>query len=325
MKQATALAHPNIALVKYWGKRDTALNLPAVGSISITLDTLHTKTKVRFDETLDSDVFLLDGASNAGETRRVVDCLSLLREIAGVQTHAEVRSENSFPTGSGLASSASGFAALVVAADAALDLGLDQSRLSELARRGSGSAARSVLGGFVELHHGEWEDGADCIATSLLDAAEWPLAVTVGVISRKAKKVGSTAGMELTRETSSYYSAWVDGAEADLLAARVAIVERDFQKLADVSELSCLKMHALAMSSQPGLMYWHGATVEGIHRIRQLRRGGHAVFFTIDAGPQLKVISTPEAVATVTDALSDISGVQDVLLTGLGEGARVVD
>ena len=325
MKEATALAHPNIALVKYWGKRDTELNLPAVGSISITLDTLHTKTHVRFDESLDRDVFSLDDATSEGMTQRVVGCLDLFRQTADADIYAEVQSQNNFPTGSGLASSASGFAALVVAADAALELGLDKFRLTELARRGSGSAARSVLGGFVELHHGEWTDGSDCIATPLLAASAWPLAVTVGVISRKAKKIGSTAGMELTRETSPFYAAWLSGAESDLAAARTAIAERDFQKLADVSELSCLKMHALAMSAQPGLMYWHGATVEGIHRVRQLRDAGHAVFFTIDAGPQLKVVSTPDAVATVSDALKDIPGVQDILQVGLGEGARLVD
>ena len=131
--------------------------------------------------------------------------------------------------------------------------------------------------------------------------------------------------MELTRETSPYYAAWVAGAETDLAMARDAIADRDFQKLADVSELSCLKMHALMMSAQPGLVYWHAATLEGIHRVRQLRSAGHAVFFTIDAGPQLKVVSMPDELTTVKDALRDITGIREVLVAGLGAGATIID
>ncbi len=324
MKNVTATAHPNIALVKYWGKRDTALNLPAVGSLSITLDTLETTTRVEFDDTLDVDRLELDGVTGGAGESRVSACLDLLRDIAGADTRARVVSSNNFPTGAGLASSASGFAALVVAADAALDLGLPPARLSELARRGSGSAARSIFGGFVEMHHGRRTDGADCIAEPLLPASEWPLAVTVGIVSKAAKAVGSTDGMELTRETSPYYSAWVDNAETDLQAARSALDTRDFEKLADVSEHSCLKMHALAMSANPGLMYWQAPTVAGINRVRALRRAGHAVFFTIDAGPQLKVVSLPGELPAVRDALTTIDGLQEIVHTGLGEGARVV-
>ncbi|MDH3588626.1 MAG: diphosphomevalonate decarboxylase [Gammaproteobacteria bacterium] len=319
--QATARAHPNIALVKYWGKRDTRLNLPAVGSISITLDTLHTTTEVKFDAELTGDSVLLNDKVNVAEAERVIACVDLLREIAGVQTCVEVRSSNNFPTGAGLASSASGFAALVTAVDAALNLKLSKAKLSELARRGSGSAARSIFGGFVEMRLGVESDGSDCVAGPLLDASDWPLAVTVGVVSHAAKDVGSTEGMELTRETSPCYPAWVAEAETDLGIARDAVQEKNFEKLADISEHSCLKMHALAMSAQPGLMYWYGPTVEGIHRVRQLRRAGHAVFFTIDAGPQIKVVSLPDEVDTVTDALNDIGGIRDILRTGLGSGA----
>lgn len=325
MSSATARAHPNIALVKYWGKRDVALNLPAVGSISITLDSLHTTTNVHFDAQLEQDTVSLDGASDASAGQRVSSCLDLLREIAGRDDRAAVTSVNNFPTAAGLASSASGFAALVVAADAALDLGLPRHRLSELARRGSGSAARSLFGGFVEMELGEQADGSDSVAAPLLEATEWPLAVTVGVISRTAKSTGSTDGMELTRSSSPYYNQWVQSAPADLAVAREAIEQRDFEKLADVSEHSCLKMHALAMAAQPGLLYWHPATVAGIHMVRELRRNGHAVFFTIDAGPQLKVVSASDEVDTVTGALRELDGVIDVLHAGLGAGAAIID
>lgn len=320
-----AEAHPNIALIKYWGKRDVPLNLPAVGSLSITLDTLWTRTRVQFDASLQQDRVHLNGREDDKETRRIGACLDLLRERAGCRLHARVDSRNNFPTGAGLASSASGFAALVIAADAALGLQLSPQDLSAYARRGSGSAARSIFGGYVEWAHGERSDGSDSIARPLLDADAWPLSVVVAVTSTAQKAIGSTAGMNLTRDTAPYWDAWVATGEADLAEARAAIAARDFERLAAIAEYSCLKMHALAMSARPGLLYWNGTTVEGMHRVRQLRAQGHAVFFTIDAGPQIKAICLPESAAAVEAALRDLPGVLRVHRTGLGAGARRID
>lgn len=321
---ATARAHPNIALVKYWGKRDTKLNLPAVGSISITLDTLHTTTQLRFDAGLAEDLVLVNGQADPFAAARITACLELLRERAGVRSRAEVRTENNFPTGAGLASSASGFAALVTAANAALNLGLSQQELSVYARRGSGSAARSIHGGFVEMQLGSAADGSDCFAQPLAAASEFPLAVSVAVISRERKRTGSTDGMELTRESSPYYHDWIAAQQADLDEARAAIRAHDFDKLAAVSEHSCMKMHAVAAAARPWLLYLQGGTVEALHRVRELRAAGVAVFFTIDAGPQLKAISLPEHQSRVVDALADIPSVIEVIQTGLGEGAQLV-
>jgi diphosphomevalonate decarboxylase (EC 4.1.1.33) len=211
-----AEAHPNIALVKYWGKRDTALNLPAVGSLSITLDTLWTRSRVRFDAAWDRDRVQLNGRQDDATTRRVSALLDVLRERAGVTAAADVVSINNFPTGAGLASSASGFAALVVAAADALGLSLAPEEVSALARRGSGSAARSIFGGFVEWARGERDDGRDSVARPLLSASGWPLRVLVAVTSRVGKAVGSTEGMERTRASSPYWDAWLATQEADL-------------------------------------------------------------------------------------------------------------
>lgn len=178
---AVAQAQPNIALVKYWGKRDVALNLPVVGSLSITLDQLWTRTQVRFDPALAADRMTLNGREDAKQLKRSSACLDLLRARAGVNWRAEVVSTNNFPTGAGLASSASGFAALVLAGDAALGLGLSRAELSVLARRCSGSAARSIFGGYVEWAHGTRADGEDSVARPILDAAAWPLAVAVAI------------------------------------------------------------------------------------------------------------------------------------------------
>jgi diphosphomevalonate decarboxylase len=322
--EAAAQAQPNIALVKYWGKREAALNLPAVGSISITLDRLWTRTRVRFDERLSEDRFTLDGRTDPDQAARVSRCLDLLRARAGVSWRAEVASRNNFPTAAGLASSASGFAALVTAASAALGLALSDAERSELARRGSGSAARSIFGGYVEWARGSRADGKDSVAHALRAAAEWPLRVVIAVTSQTAKPVGSSEGMRRSAETSPYHAAWIASQDHDLDAARAAIAARDFEKLADVAEHSCLKMHALALAARPGLIYWNGATVEGLRQIRALRASGVPVFFTVDAGPQLKAVCEPSAAARVAAALAAVPGVLQVVECGLGEGARLV-
>lgn len=322
--QAEAIARANIALIKYWGKRDrerAELNLPAAGSLSITLDALFTRTRIRFDGSLERDVLRLNGRE--ADAARATRFLDIFRARAGQREFALIDSENSFPTGAGLASSASGFAALAAAAAAALKLDIEAAELSALARRGSGSAARSIFGGFVEWHRGEREDGTDSFAASLADAAHWPLRVLVAVTDEGPKSTGSTDGMTRTEFTSPYFDAWIDGQEADLADARAAVLARDFEKLADVSEFSCLKMHACAMAARPGVLYWNGATVEALNAVRALRDRGVPAFFTIDAGPQLKAVCLPEAEAAVRETLSAIGGVKRVIASGLGGGVEV--
>jgi diphosphomevalonate decarboxylase len=323
--EAAATAQPNIALVKYWGKRNAALNLPAAGSLSITLDALHTRTRVRFDDVLDAEDITLDGERDASQSRKIGAFLDLFRARAGIVTRAQVESANDFPTGAGLASSASGFAALAVAADRALGLGLDPRELSMLARRGSGSAARSIFGGFVEMAAGTRDDGEDAFATPLLDASAWPLKVVVAITSRKKKAVDSRAGMETSQRTSPYYRDWVATVPRDLAAARDAVQARDFEKLAEIGEASCLAMHAVMLATRPALIYWNGATLDCIQCVRALRLRGIGVFYTVDAGPQVKAVCLPDDAAGVAEALRDVAGVEDVLVSGLGEGAHIED
>ena len=318
--QAKVRARSNIALVKYWGKADAALNIPAVGSISITLDGLWTDTEIRFDDSLNADRLVLNGTERADQLDRVSRCLDLVRAQAGTESKAWVTSENNFPTGAGLASSASGFAALVGAATAALEFDCPPRELSILARRGSGSAARSLFGGFVEMHKGEAADGSDSFAEPLLAAPDWPLSVLVAITEKSEKAVGSGPGMALSAQTSPFYKDWVTSHPPDLDAARDAIAARDFSALADVSEWSCLKMHASAMSTVPPLLYWNGATVDCLNRVRALRADGVPVFFTIDAGPQVKAVCLPGAEEDVRRAIESVPGVREVLATGLGPG-----
>ena len=324
MKTATAQAQPNIALVKYWGKRDTALNIPAVGSLSGTLDSVRTNIEVQFDPALKVDQFYLNDELQVGKPlQRVIACLDQLRQFSSSQQYAIVKSHNNFPTSAGLASSASGFAALVVAAHTALDLDLSAHELCHLARQGSGSATRSLFGGFVQMSTGQDDIGNEAVASPILSAQEWPLSVVIAITSTQAKSIGSTEGMILSKNTSPYYQAWVDSHGQDMHMAKQAVLQKDFEALAQVSEFSCLKMHALAQSTKPGLLYWNGCTVDCIHVIRDLRASGIPVFFTIDAGPQVKAICLPDYQDQVKNALAQLPGVEKLLVSGLGEGASV--
>jgi diphosphomevalonate decarboxylase len=327
---ASAIAHPNIALVKYWGKAsDAYYNEPAVSSLSITLDTLATETRVTFDVTLTSDQLFLNGIEDPTKLARVSDNLDKIRRLAGIDTRCRIDTANNFPTGAGLASSASGFAALVAASNRALKLGLSDKEQSMLARSMSGSAARSIYGGFVKIslrdaqaHH---EHFGAAFAEPLVDTEHWPLEVCVAVVAEHEKHIGSTEGMEHSRLTSPYYEQWLAGNNADVEEAEKWVLSRDFDALASLSEHSCLKMHALAMASNPGLLYWHGASVDAMHCVRALRKQGSPVFFTIDAGPQLKAICAPGYGEKVAKTLLEIPGVKRVIRCGLGKGVQVRD
>lgn len=322
---AASIAHPNIALVKYWGKRANTTNCPAVGSISITLDTLHTHTRVAFIRGQTQDIFLLNGSpATPSQATRLSCFLDLVRQSAGLDLGAWVESRNNFPTGAGLASSASGFAALADAASRAAGLTLDPRSRSILARQGSGSAARSIFGGYAEMHLGVRPDGQDDFATALADATHWPLRVVIAVTSTAQKDIGSTEGMERTRLTSPYYATWLQSQSQDLTRARAAIATRDFSALARITEHSCMKMHALAMAAEPPLLYWRPATLAALQTIQQLQQQGLAVTYTMDAGPQVKAVCLAEDADKVAAALQQVPGVQEVLNVGLGGPCRSV-
>ncbi|MEL7536326.1 MAG: diphosphomevalonate decarboxylase [Pseudomonadota bacterium] len=319
--QVLASAHPNIALVKYWGKQDAVRNLPAVSSVSITLDRLTVRTRVGFAEHGDKDRLSINGHVDPKSEQRAAQCFDAYRVSADAPFRALVaESDINFPVAAGLASSAAGFAALVTAADVLHGGRLSRLELARLAGQASGSAARSMYGGFVYLAAPENKNHPINVNT-VLSADAWPLSVVIAVTTHEQKAVGSTEGMEQSRLTSPFYDTWVANQAHDVDDALAAIQSHDFERLATISEHNCLKMHAVMLSSQPGLVYWNGATVEAIHRVRGLRRLGHAVFFTIDAGPQIKAVCDPDDTNAVADALADVPGVVEVMCCGLGPGA----
>ncbi|MBD3225366.1 MAG: diphosphomevalonate decarboxylase [Caldithrix sp.] len=324
--QAKAIARSNIALIKYWGKRRQKYNLPAVGSISITLDRLQTVTDVGFSSSLEKDRFTLNGHLVENEQlERVSRFLNLIRKKAGFNDRAQVITTNNFPTAAGLASSASGFAALTLAACKAAGLDFTKKELSILARQGSGSAARSIYGGFVHMYRGQSEDGHDAYAEQIATEKDWDLSVVIAITQALPKETGSTSGMVKSRETSPYYDAWVETGENDLKAMKAAIDRRDFTHVGQLCEYSCLKMHALALSTRPAIIYWNGITLDVMHTIRQLRKEGREVYFTIDAGPQVKAICRTSDRQAVQDRIQQIEGIKQILTTNLGGDAELID
>lgn len=319
--EITARARVNVALVKYWGKRDTALNLPATGSISLTLDGLWVEARCRFGAA--ADECTIDGVAALGEDAdRVLRFVDLVRAEAGIEARARVATTSGVPAGAGLASSAAAFASLALAASRAAGLRLEPPALSALARRGSGSAARSIFGGFVEWHRGERPDGRDCVAEQLLPPAAWDVRMVVAVTSTARKAVSSREGMQRAA-ASPLYPAWVETAERDLAEARGAIAARDLEALGLLAEHNALKMHAVGLAARPPLLYWRGATVECIHRVWALRADGVRGWVTIDAGPQVKVLCAPGDAARIADALGEVPGVERVLTCAPGAGAEV--
>lgn len=309
---AVAIAHPNIALVKYWGKQPGSGNRPATPSLSITLAALTTRTTVL---PAAADALRIGGA----EVRNA----KIERLVAAMRAHWDlppllIDTCSDFPMQAGLASSASGFAALATAIDGAFGLGLDADGRADWARRGSASAARSVFGGFATL-----DAGPHCAAAQLLDGGAWPLEVLVAVASRQPKRVPSTRGMECSRATSPYYDAWVRTADADFAAARDAVQARDFDALAAVAEHSSMKLHALMLSTRPPLLYWNETTVALLRRVQALRDAGAPVFATIDAGPQVKAVCAPGCADAVAAELATVPGVLELIRSGLGGGARL--
>jgi diphosphomevalonate decarboxylase len=317
--RATAIAQPNIALIKYWGKRDIARNLPAVGSISITLSELYTEMTVQLEAAFTQDTLRVNGECNAGMLPRISACLDQV--VGHERMFASIESRSNFPIAAGLASSASAFAAVTVAAASAADLSPTIASLSRQAGRASGSAARSLYGGFAELTN--VTDGIE--VASICSADVWPMNVIVAITESGAKVVGSTAAMEISRQTSPFYERWIQQQAGDLDIARSAIQNRDFAALAAIAEHNCLKMHSVMWASRPPTMYWNAATMRCMQTVRQLQDEGCDVFFTIDAGPQVKAVCLPQESRRVRAALARTPGVIDVMQSGLGAGARLLD
>ncbi|HEY4105273.1 MAG TPA: diphosphomevalonate decarboxylase [Polyangiaceae bacterium] len=317
---AKAVAHSNIALAKYWGKADRVRNLTAVPSLSLTLAALRTTTFVRFDSVLEADEFELAGTTVTGRPlERVMKLLDSVRSAAGFETRARVESVNDFPTAAGLASSASGFAALAMAATRAAGLEFSLAQVSALARAASASAARSIYGGYVAL-----EARAES-AERVRAGGEFPLEMLVAVTVSGPKSTASTDGMGHTQDTSPYYAAWLSAAPEAYAQVRRAVEASDFDALGPAVEHSALMMHASMLAAHPALIYFAPATLGVMERVRAFRKSGGRAYFTMDAGPHVKVLVEPSASAELERELGKLEGVTSVLRSAAGPDAYWVE
>jgi diphosphomevalonate decarboxylase len=320
--QATACAHPNIAFIKYWGDRDPELRLPANDSLSMNLAGLETVTTVSFDADLPDDTVTIDGVEAGGLARhRVVAHLDRVRRLAGLEASAQVTSRNNFPAAAGIASSASAFAALSLAACAAAGLRLDERALSRLARLGSGSACRSVPAGFVEWHAGTSDQTS--FGYSIAPPEHWDLCDLVAVVSAQPKPVGSREGHGLA-DTSFLQPARVASVPLRLTACRAALLARDLTTFGLLIEEDALAMHAVMMTSRPSVLYWEPATLAVLRGLREWRAQGLAAYFTIDAGPNVHCLCRRADAPALEARLRAVPGVSEVLVAGPGGGAKLV-
>lgn len=325
-QKATAVAGSNIAFVKYWGNLDDEWRLPMNGSISMTLDAAHTTTTIEFSPSQRVDRLTLNGKlANQEATVRASKHLDHLRQLAGVETNAKIVSENSFPTGAGVASSAAGFAALTVAAAGALGLNLSSIELSRLSRLGSGSACRSIDAGFVEWQPGGTHEKS--YATQLAAPDHWDLVDIIAIVSNTEKHVGSTQGHALAH-TSPFYAARLRELKRTLPRVRKAIMERDLEKFGELIEADTISMHATMMSSNPSIIYFSPGTIRIMHLLRQWRQpeaSERVGYFTLDAGPNVHVMTERRYVDALVESLRQLEEVEDIMVCGAGEGARLVD
>lgn len=325
--KSTWLATPNIAVIKYWGKRDNALNLPNNGSFSVTMDeSLRTTTTAELDAKLKKDTLVLNGKpAQEGEVARASRVLDAIRKEAGIRTKARISSENNFPTAAGIASSASGFAALACAAADAAGLKAGSRQLSIFARLGSGSACRSVLGGFVEWKKGADSDGSDSYAVQIAPASHWPeIRNVIAIVDAGRKKVGSAKGMEITTKTSALYKKRVESMPAKLAGIRKAVLEKDLESFLEITMKESSSLHAVMLDTFPPIIYLNEISREIMNAVLEYNeaKGGICAGYTFDAGPNAHVYTVAKYENEVRKLLSDIPGVQKTIVCKPGNGPR---
>ena len=316
-------AHTNIAFIKYWGKEDETLILPKNNSLSLTLDAFYTDTQVCFDKKLNKDILFIDGEEQDKKAlKKAQVILDLVRKEAGIHEFARIDSKNHVPTAAGLASSASGLAALAGAASLAAGLNLTKEELSRLARRGSGSASRSIYGGFAE-----WQKGSSDIDSFAIpiDEADWDIGMIFIIVDDGRKEVSSTEGMRRVVETSPYYDGWVSSTKEDLIDMKSAIKKQDIVKVGEIAERSALKMHALNLSANPPFNYWSPESIEAMRMVSELRKQGYPVYLTMDAGPNVKLICKDSQMEELMEKLLQTFHKEQLVMAKPGPGIQILE
>lgn len=316
----TARAHTNIALIKYWGKADAKLRIPLMSSLSMTLDAFYTDTSLEIGE---EDGFYLNGQFQYEESsRRVLAYLDFLREKYQINDKLIVKSQNHVPTSAGLASSSSAFAALAASFAAFYDLDLDKAQLSRLARMGSGSASRSIYGGFAIWQKGF--DDASSYAFALDEEPDIDLQLLAVEINQNPKKISSTQGMQQAI-SSPFFKPWVERNEVELNEMVAAIRKKDFSKIGSIAELNANEMHAINLTAKPEFTYFEPNTIKAIKLVEKLRNDGLECYYTIDAGPNVKILTKLKNVKDIKEIFMKEFPNVNIISAGFGPGISILD
>ncbi len=316
--KATAIANSNIAFVKYWGKKDILLNIPMNNSISMTLDeNVSTKTTVEFSEKYKIDELILNNERQSGEKLlRVSNFLDLIRKKASINFKAKVVSVNNFPTAVGIASSASGFAALAAASTKALNLKLNEKELSALARQGSGSASRSIYGGFVE-----WKEE---YAEQIKNETHWPeLRDIIVVVSDKEKYMSSREAMKITVDTSALYKKRIQNINFTLFKIKRLIINKEFTMLMEAIMKESDNMHECMADSNPKIVYLNEESKEIKSIIRNINSKNIKAGYTFDAGPNAHIITQDTYVPEIIYALGKYK--TNIIISKPGKGIQYTE
>ena len=319
MKETVAIAHPNFALVKYWGKKDSKQNRPAMSSISVTVNSMISKTKIFKNSQSNHHKLFINGIEES-DLSKILPPLEYLSEFSRTDEYLVIESQNNFPTSSGLASSASGIASFVTAYEAHYNLCLDINHKVKACMLGSGSAPRSLIGGFVLMDH---KDNYRC--SQILKEPEWPLDVLICIASKEPKKISSRKGMEISKKTSPIYQDWLDVNDKHINLALNAIKDKDMAALQIVTEENCKLMHEVMKTSIPSISYMTDLTYSCLSEIENLRSLGHKLFYTIDAGPQVKIICDPTSSEIMKNRIIETTDVIDIIHAGIGGPPKILN
>lgn len=316
----TAIAPSNIAFTKYWGKKDEVLRLPENGSISMCLSNLLTTTTVEFSPEFTKDTVTINGETEEGEETRAIKHLDRIRDLAGISAHAKVVSENNFPIGTGLSSSASGLAALTLAASKAARLKLSEKELSILARQGSGSSCRSIPSGFVEWLDGNTSESS--YAKTIFPSNYFKIADVIAVASSGKKEVSTTAGQQ-SASSSPFLAIRLKSMKEKNKLIKKYIKEKNFTELGKLSEAEALELHAIMITQSPPLIYFQPNTILIIKLVQKWRADGLECYFTINTGQDVHILVEQKNVSELKNKLKQIPEVREIIVNIPSEGAKI--
>ena len=319
--KATAIGPSNIAFIKYWGKKDEVLRLPENGSLSMNLSNLFTTTTVEFSKSYTEDYIEINSISESNEGSRAVKHLDRIRSLAKITEKAKVITNNNFPTGTGLSSSASGFAALTVAAAKAAGLELSEKELSILARQGSGSACRSIPDGFVEWLDGNTSDTS--FALSIFPPDYFEIVDVVTVVSTDKKFLATSEGQQSAR-TSPFFEKRLDLIKNKIDRVKKAIEDKNFSEFGELIETEALEFHSILFTSNPPLFYWTPETLRLMKFVQKIRSEGLECYFTINTGQDIHLIVQEKDLNALKDRLKKVAEIKNIIVNSPANGTRVV-